>query len=194
MAEEARAWTGIRPGWSFYRWVDGRWCDANDPCKGLSSDKSAWRPYQGDARLYPRLYREPSMQCSIQDRTGVAKAATCEETAAERKPMENKTRAWAAGPWFVCPDERNEAWRPGLTIGSVPNGARICDVFALAHADFGAANARLIAAAPDLYEALSEMVTRYDMSDAEAIEWRRRARAALAKAETPHIANEVNDK
>ena len=99
MAEEARARDGIsvetqchygiRPGWSFYLWVDGRWCDATDPCKGLSSDKSTWRPYQGDARLYPRLYQEPSMQCSIQDRTGAAKAATCEKTAAERKRIED---------------------------------------------------------------------------------------------------------
>ena len=108
--------------------------------------------------------------------------------------MESEARAWTKGPWFVCPDERNAAWRPGLTIGSVPDGVRICDVFALAHADFGAANAGLIAAAPDLYEALSEMVTRYeakaDMSDVEAIEWHRRARAALAKVSSSQAKRE----
>lgn len=120
--------------------------------------------------------------------------------------MENKTRAWTNGPWFVCPDGRNDRWRPGLTIGAVRHGARICDVFALAHEDFGAANARLIAAAPDLYEELERLAhayksllqTGYDritelggtcdpvqmMIDLDPA--LKAARAALAKAETPH--------
>ena len=109
--------------------------------------------------------------------------------------MAEEERAWTKGPWFVCPDERNDAWRPGLTIGSVPNGARICDVFALAHEDFGTANARLIAAAPDLYEALSAMdrviesvwavAHSRDFTDEETAALRM-MRAALAKAEAPH--------
>ena len=66
--------------------------------------------------------------------------------------------AWTAGPWFVCGEPPiNQHWFPGRTIGSEAEGTRICDLTPLRSDEENKANARLIAAAPTLYEALSAL-------------------------------------
>ncbi|HZX80492.1 MAG TPA: hypothetical protein VFE72_06035 [Lysobacter sp.] len=91
--------------------------------------------------------------------------------------------AHTPGPWAVCETPANEYWRVGETIGyAVPCGQRICDV-ALINRE---ANARLIAAAPDLLEALQKALPLL-ARDAHApdLEWdiaESAAFAAIAKA------------
>jgi hypothetical protein len=67
------------------------------------------------------------------------------------------TENWTKGPWFVCGEPghepQNDAWYPGLTIGSDTEGTRICDLTPLRAEAATRANAYLIAAAPDLYKA-----------------------------------------
>jgi hypothetical protein len=61
------------------------------------------------------------------------------------------------GPWFIESDPPcNDHWYPGLTIGSEPEGTRICDLTPLRDKSGNAANVRLIAAAPDLYAQLED--------------------------------------
>jgi hypothetical protein len=67
-------------------------------------------------------------------------------------------RAHTPGPWFVCGDagfrSQNASWREGLTIGSASEGTRVCDVTTLRLREHALVDARLIAAAPDMFEAL----------------------------------------
>lgn len=70
------------------------------------------------------------------------------------------------GPWKVCIEPKNAAWHPWITIGAADekDARRICDVtdWGLSFGDgfhgcdMTKANARLIAAAPDLLAALIE--------------------------------------
>lgn len=105
-------------------------------------------------------------------------------------------RAHTKGPWFVCGDpgfpSQTESWREGLTIGSVPHGTRVCDVTPLRVRENAKADARLISAAPDMYEALKTFVAEYvdlvesgdaGFWDAEKEPKVIAARAAIAKAE-----------
>ena len=59
-------------------------------------------------------------------------------------------RAFTPGPWFVS--EPNDPQRTGLLIKPIP-GDVVAEIDVLSNA---IANARLIAAAPELYEALSK--------------------------------------
>jgi hypothetical protein len=79
---------------------------------------------------------------------------------------------WTAGPWRVG--------RP-LDLGSVEISTVVDDTLnLLCHVDInGPANARLIAAAPELYEALDAMVFAHEVIRPMNFD---RARAALAKA------------
>jgi hypothetical protein len=88
---------------------------------------------------------------------------------------------YTAGPWHVFRDEINDS--DGLTVARVVR-------FVPLYREQSDANARLIAAAPDLLEALSGMVAVFAMNNAEPIELRNAlqhqmagARAAIAKAE-----------
>jgi hypothetical protein len=58
---------------------------------------------------------------------------------------EMSERKWTPGPWFVGKD---------LSIG--PNGQGVSVIVAACDYDHADANAHLIAAAPDLYEALED--------------------------------------
>lgn len=105
-------------------------------------------------------------------------------------------RAHTKGPWFICGEPGHEpqsdSWREGLTIGSAPEGTRICDLTSLRVDWQNAANARLIAAAPDMFEALKTFVAEYvdlvESGDAGFWDPEKEtkviaARAAIAKAE-----------
>ncbi len=86
------------------------------------------------------------------------------------------------GPWFVCGDpgfeSQTESWREGLTIGSAAHGTRVCDVTTLRVDHQAKADARLIAAAPEMYEALKYARLIATTREAAAI-----FDAALSKAE-----------
>jgi nucleotide-binding universal stress UspA family protein len=77
------------------------------------------------------------------------------------------------GPWFVCGDEGhphvNEAWSEGRTIGDA-NGLRVADLYAPLKQERIAANARLIAAAPEMVDALARLARRLSAAAAAARE------------------------
>ena len=89
------------------------------------------------------------------------------------------------GPWSVEMPSRNS---PNIWIGSAADSS-IAKIEAYDHEDGGPehlcetdyANARLIAAAPELYAALQGMVSAYG-NELATCPYTRRARAALAKA------------
>lgn len=96
---------------------------------------------------------------------------------------------WTQGPWFICADPPpNDHWYPGRTIGSKPEGTRICDLTPLRDKAGSDANASLIAAAPDLYEALRDLAAAVESEVNEKggggfiLARLSDARAALAKA------------
>lgn len=94
------------------------------------------------------------------------------------------SRPWTAGPWLSDDDGR---------FSEIAIETPGYELVALLHTEWGerptaAANARLISAAPDLYEALAGLVDHYT-GLAEISEWNyesepsvKAARAALAKA------------
>jgi hypothetical protein len=79
--------------------------------------------------------------------------------------MSTETK-FTPGPWFVKGDaghdEINDSWLDGRTIGSVPHGTRICDVTILRKDEGAYADARLIAAAPELYATLKAAMAFID--------------------------------
>ena len=85
---------------------------------------------------------------------------------------------WTQGPWEVL-DHPTETCR----IRAPHNGMEIGTVFCTDLED-GAANARLIAAAPELYEALQGIleIGKRDMSNPKYDGYFNTAKAALAKA------------
>lgn len=75
---------------------------------------------------------------------------------------------WTKGPWHVCKEPKSRAWGEGSTIGSFnamylgePIAVRVADAFTLVPNEEMRANAHLIAAAPSMYKALDNLLTRY---------------------------------
>jgi hypothetical protein len=87
------------------------------------------------------------------------------------------------GPWEVCFDHPDEDTRASLAFirprGEVYGGEEIADIFCCGGDTEREANARLIAAAPDLYAALEEIINTPWIGGKGGFV---RARAALAKA------------
>lgn len=91
---------------------------------------------------------------------------------------------YTPGPWEVCTDPKNAYWFAGSTIS---NGHfRICDVQMIGptQGEVGAANASLIAAAPELLEALklADVTLAGANMDMKTVE--KKVKAAIAKATT----------
>lgn len=93
------------------------------------------------------------------------------------------------GPWSVTGKQFSGSVRVSAGSGSDLNGlVAICDAGDYARSKVeGAANARLIAAAPELLEALVWMVANDDTNEADEgnaywVDGLHRARAAIAKA------------
>ena len=62
--------------------------------------------------------------------------------------------AHTPGPWAVCVWPKNDYWTAGRTVYSTVEGSRVADTACLRNDSQAFADARLIAAAPDLLEAL----------------------------------------
>lgn len=93
---------------------------------------------------------------------------------------------WTKGPWsYWSPETDNGKWQIDCDGGPMLPRRKIATVHTR---EMGSeANARLIAAAPDLYEALSKLLARHDRPHGfDDAEWYRDvvepARAAIAKA------------
>lgn len=104
-------------------------------------------------------------------------------------PIKERCEKATPGPWFVQDDKPpNDAWYPGITIGSEGHGTRVADVCALS--GFREADAALIAAARTDLPALVEEVERLrealpDPAKLEALaDWFDRHDADLGYAET----------
>lgn len=75
------------------------------------------------------------------------------------------------GPWSVCDEAVNDQWHVGLTVGQISKddsgkvigGCRIADPCVLTRKCF--ANAHLIAAAPEMYDALVKTIKTAEESD-----------------------------
>jgi hypothetical protein len=81
-------------------------------------------------------------------------------------------RKWTMGPWFQSCESIDPDWHIVTTKG----GGIVANVFAPQNA-----NAHLIAAAPDLYDALDNLVRAYH-SGGDIYGWIDNAGHALAKA------------
>jgi len=85
------------------------------------------------------------------------------------------------GPWRICIKPKSNHWHAGLTVGTDERTQlRICDPCVLN--PNSRANARLIAAAPELLEALIDIERTAGIAASESDPVRVRARAAIAKA------------
>lgn len=80
-------------------------------------------------------------------------------------------------PWSVCAVAPNPQWRTGQTIHG--HGKRVADVAPLFMPDVECVVADLIAAAPDLYKALNDLIEDFSDAEGELID---NAKAVLAKA------------
>jgi hypothetical protein len=91
------------------------------------------------------------------------------------------------GPWEVCRVALNPQWFVGYTIGCAdPNARRICDLNKYASDEEREANARLIAAAPDLLRELADLIDLADTAmhgaNRDGSEYDRDAELAPARA------------
>ena len=84
---------------------------------------------------------------------------------------------WTPGPWFVCTNPLNDQWYANQTIGSVPQQCRVADASELNGRH--EADARLISAAPELYEALDELLSAEKLDDGDPILESAREKAAI---------------
>ncbi len=102
------------------------------------------------------------------------------------------------GPWEVCSVPANDYWQSGVTIGAAdPEDARrVCDVFTCGATgddihSMHKANARLIAAAPDLLDLIVAMQDDYQdilasgRPTGSSDHLMTRAQALIAKATQP---------
>jgi hypothetical protein len=94
--------------------------------------------------------------------------------------VSSTSSAHTPGPWAICERAPNDQWYVGSTIFSIPLNKRVADISEL-NADCEA-NARLIAAAPDMLEALQLLMTAIDGGHAPQLDIWDNARAAIAKA------------
>jgi hypothetical protein len=84
------------------------------------------------------------------------------------------------GPWLTT--ESTEHWgRVNVTVQAAFTGNEIATAWQ-GTADVNRANARLIAAAPDLLEALKELVAAAGGVNAGPLTWLAKARATIARA------------
>ena len=101
--------------------------------------------------------------------------------------MTSNNGGWTAGPWFTVFNAHYWDVSVGPEDYSQSVASCLQNSVLRMSAEEAAANARLIAAAPDLYEALEELCERYDTIDGESFEhpedspWFK-ARAALLRA------------
>lgn len=95
----------------------------------------------------------------------------------ENTSSSNSHTAWSAGPWYLD-DEYWDDVRAG-------NDKLVANVYGRGNDDEAKANARLIAAAPELYEALKNLLalSRPHFSDSTQILAFNLAESAIAKAE-----------
>jgi hypothetical protein len=102
-------------------------------------------------------------------------------------------KPWTPGPWPVDQSGDGKRYIIGKGLVEGPNGYEVAEVYAddAPYAETRA-NARLIAAAPDLYEALEAILQTVDAQYASGIRWdpaqRDAARKALAKANGETVA------
>lgn len=59
---------------------------------------------------------------------------------------------YSTGPWAVCTDPPNPSWYADITVYSKTQGTRVCDLCPISPQQ--EADGRLIAAAPDLLDAV----------------------------------------
>lgn len=89
------------------------------------------------------------------------------------------------GPWAVCDEAPNDAWYVGRTVYSPEQGRRVGDSGFFDHDELALANATLMAAAPEMYDAIWQALS--DMDDAGHCvceQTKQMLRAAILKAAT----------
>lgn len=93
---------------------------------------------------------------------------------------------YTPAPWAVCQEPKNEYWIKGVTIGaaSPDDSRRICDLAEFGSDEMRKANGNLIEAAPELLEALQEMVKQFTKTPSTLADTNARVKAhkAIAKA------------
>jgi hypothetical protein len=103
--------------------------------------------------------------------------------------MIDKSNGYTRGPWIAHP--YNVRMGSLISFGYLSKGENIANVFGQKDAEEGKANARLIAASPELLEALIEAEKFVDRHTEEwysaGQELLTKIRAAIRKAEAPHV-------
>jgi hypothetical protein len=97
-------------------------------------------------------------------------------------PMSNKH---TPGPWVALCDDGRKKRRPTAMVAAQDSSMRLsidCYASGLDH-EQSMANARLIAAAPELYAACAEFVRKVECGQAQSTESYAQMKAALAKAD-----------
>lgn len=89
-------------------------------------------------------------------------------------------RKWTPGPWLVEVDESSQVERYPMIASENYGVVGSEGMYGVIETDY--ANAHLIAAAPDLYEALESLVRDYDIGEMTDTPELDAANAALAKA------------
>lgn len=85
------------------------------------------------------------------------------------------------GPWAVCTAAPNDSWYVGRTIYCPAQERRVGDAGFFDPDDIALANARLMAAAPDMLALLQELID-IEGPQPGTSEWAGKVRAMIAKA------------